>query len=338
MTYKTIFKGRLEFGSPKSYDKVLRMYQHRVENFYKSDILLKEEDIFDEESSSLNVPRFITQGSIKSFKNTKSLLEYVAQFAVSGDLEIWMTEDGKILNHGIVEPIGDRTAVQAFLKGRKLIAEKGKEKEAKVALSNAIEKYERHAQAYERRGHVNFLLKNYKDALYDFRKSVDISPNKPEGYLGAARILILENDLEGAVLDLEQAIKKSIPLQPIYWLARRLKADCLLKLKDYKGAELDLKLFCKRKFKSDNPNFYWRRYMFFQYGKTLIELENYTTAIEAFNECLAIEEGKDKIPEFEKLHYRGIALQKAGKKGFKADWKKAVKLGSKKTAELLATT
>ena len=70
MTYKTIFKGRLEFGSTKSYETVLKMYQHRVENYYKSDVLLVEEEIFDEESSSLNVPRFITQGSEKSWKNT----------------------------------------------------------------------------------------------------------------------------------------------------------------------------------------------------------------------------------------------------------------------------
>ena len=89
MTYKTIFKGRLEFGSQKSYDKVLKMYHHRVENYYKSDILLNEEEIFDESSNSLNVPRFITQGSVKSWKNTVSLLEYLAQFAVcwqSGNL------------------------------------------------------------------------------------------------------------------------------------------------------------------------------------------------------------------------------------------------------------
>ena len=66
MVYKSIFKGRLEFGSPKSYDKVLKMYQHRLENYYKSDVLLDEEQIFDEATSSLNVPRVIARGSEKS--------------------------------------------------------------------------------------------------------------------------------------------------------------------------------------------------------------------------------------------------------------------------------
>ena len=175
MTYKTIFKGRLEFGSAKSYETVLKMYQHRVENYYKSDILLDEESIFDEESSSLNVPRFITQGSEKSWKNTISMLEYVAQFAIAGNMTAWMTENGKILKHGIVEPRSDRSAVQAYLKGRELLEKKGKEDEAIKSLTKAIEKYDRHAQAYERRGHINFQLKNYDDAIYDFTKSIDFS-------------------------------------------------------------------------------------------------------------------------------------------------------------------
>ena len=158
MTYKTIFKGRLEFGNARSYDKVLKMYQHRVENYYKSDVLLVEEEIFDESSYSLIVPRYITQGSKKSWKNTMSLVEYVAQFAVSGNFGGWMTEEGKILQHGIVEPKSERQAVQAFLRGRELSNAKGKETEAVEALTKAIEKYEGHAQAYERRGHVNLML------------------------------------------------------------------------------------------------------------------------------------------------------------------------------------
>ena len=103
MCYKSIFKGRLEFGNSRSYDKVLKMYQHRLENYYKSDVLLEEEEIFNQETSSLIVPRtVIPQGSEKSWRNTMDILEYVAQFAVSGNLGGWMTEEGKILRHGVV--------------------------------------------------------------------------------------------------------------------------------------------------------------------------------------------------------------------------------------------
>ena len=335
MTYKTIFKGRLEFGSPKSYDKVLRMYQHRVESYYKSDVLLKEEEIFDEASSSLNVPRYITQGSEKSWKNTISLLEYVAQFAVAGKLGAWMTESGKVLHHGNVEPNSDRIAVQAFIKGRKLCEEQGKETEAIEALNKAIEKYERHGQAYERRGYVNYLLRNYKDALYDYNKSIDISPNSPEAFYGRAKVHMAMGSHREAIADFDQAIKKSIPLQSIYWRARRKKGDCHIAIGDYKGALLDLKLLTKRIFKSDDPNFSWRRVDFFNYGRAMSETGSNEEAIELFNAALTLEDGPKKLSEATILVHRGLASHRVGDKSYVEDWTRATELGAEEAKELL---
>lgn len=333
LTYKTIFKGRLEFGSPKSYDKVLKMYHHRVENYYKSDILLKEEEIFDESSSSLNVPRFITQGSMKSWKNTLNLLEYLAQFAVAGNMGTWVTEEGKILNHGIVEPKSDKIAVQAFLKGKALLSEKGKEIEAKEALNQAIAKYERHAQAYERRGVVNSILKNYDDAIYDFSKSIDIAPINPDPYFGRARIKILQKNWEGAIPDFDNAIKMSIPLQSIYWKARRLKGECHLKLNDYKGALNDFKFYSIRKFKADDPNLQWQRYATFHYGRALLAVEDYEQAAAIFTKALTMTEGVDKAPDAEIHLFRGDARKKAGKTGYLKDWQEALRQGVKEAKE-----
>ena len=335
ITYKTIFKGRLEFGNARSYEKVLKMYQHRVENYYKSDILFEEEEIFDEETASLSVPRFITQGSVKSWKNTISMLEYVAQFAVAGNLTAWMTENGKILRHGIIEPKSDRTAVQAFLKGRDLLEKKGKEDEAIKSLTKAIEKYDRHAQAYERRGFINYKLKNYDDAIYDFTKSIDYSPSHPQSYLGRGTILKLQKDYTAAIKDFDMTIKTSIPLEPIYWQGRRYKADCHLSLKDYEGALPDLKFFCNRNFKNNDPNVVYQRLMWFNYGKALLEVGEYENAFNAFDTVINMEEGKDRISQADKYLYRGIAREKAGKNGFLKDWKEAQKLGSKKAIKLL---
>ena len=334
MTYKTIITGRLEFGTAKSYETVFKMYQHRVENYYKSDILLDEE-IFDEETASLIVPRFITQGSEKSWKNTISMLEYVAQFAVAGNMTAWMTENGKILRHGIVEPKSDRSAVQAYLKGRELIEKKGKEDEAIKSLTKAIEKYDRHAQAYERRGHINFQLKNYDDAVYDFTKSIDFSPSNPEPYLGRGNVHKLKKNYDDAIKDFDMSIKTSIPLQPIYWQSRRYKAACHIALKDFSGCLPDLKFFCNRNFKNNDPNAHYRRAMWFEYGKALLEVKEYEQAFHAFDQVIEIEEGKDKIKDADKYLYRGIAREKAGKNGFLKDWKKAVELGSKKAPALL---
>ena len=334
MTYKTIITGRLEFGTAKSYETVFKMYQHRVENYYKSDILLDEE-IFDEETASLIVPRFITQGSEKSWKNTISMLEYVAQFAVAGNMTAWMTENGKILKHGIVEPKSDRSAVQAYLKGRELIEKKGKEDEAIKSLTKAIEKYDRHAQAYERRGHINFQLKNYDDAVYDFTKSIDFSPSNPEPYLGRGNVHKLKKNYADAIKDFDMSIKTSIPLQPIYWQSRRYKAACHIAQKDFQGCLPDLKFFCNRNFKNNDPNANYKRAMWFEYGKCLLEVKEYEQAFHAFDQVIQIEEGKDKIKDADKYLYRGIAREKAGKNGFLKDWKKAEELGSKKAPELL---
>ncbi len=337
MTYKTIIKGRLEFGTSKSYDKVLKMYQHRVENYYKSDIALEEEEIFDEESKSLNIPRLITQSTRKTWKNTFSLLEYVAQFAVAGNMSLWMTDNGTILHQGTIEPQSDKVAVQSFLRGRELIEQDGQENEAMSALSRAIEKYERHANAYERRGYINLKLKNYKDARYDFSKSIDINPNLPEPHMGRAKIEMLEGNYDKAIVDLTGAVKRSIPLQPIYWQARRAKADCHMALEEFDKAAFELKLITKRKFLPDNPNYVWRKQSFFNYGKVLLEIGEYADSLKAFNQAIEIEKESEEKASADQLLYRGIARQRAGDRGFAKDWTQAAKMGSEEASKLLAT-
>ena len=329
MTYKTIFKGRLEFGTTKSYDKVLKMYQHRAENYYRSDILLIEEEIFDEESICLNVPRFITQGSEKSWKNTVSLLEYVAQFAIAGNMGAWMTSEGKILQHGIVEPKSDKAAVRNYLKGKELIKEEGKESEAMEALNRAIEKYSKHAQAYERRGHINLQLKNFDDALYDFTKSIDIAPYNPEPYFGRAHVFVVKEDYKKAVADLEKAIKMSIPLQSIYWKARRLSAECQLKLENFEGALFDLKVYSLRRFIKEDANKLWQRDMTYKYGTTLIKCDKHEESIAVFERLFEMDKGHEKFTEADIYFHRSIARKKAGKSGHLKDLKEAARLGSK---------
>ena len=335
-TYKVIFSGRLEFGNSKSFDKVLKMYQHRMENYYKNEIILNWEEVFLEDSSSLSVPRLISKASNKWWKNTLNLLEYVAQYAVAGDLSAWMVEQGKILNHRIIEPCGDKAAVQSFIIGRQLVDESGKEEEAKLALSRAIEKFARHAKAYERRGYVNYQLGNYKDAHYDFSKSVDINPNYGESYKGRALVKVAQKDYEAAIEDLALCVKKSIPLQPLYWQARRLKADCHLKLNDFEGAAQEFKLITKREFSPENPNYKWRRSVWFKYGKTLMQLKEYKQAAEALDSAMKVEDLMGNVSDAELLLYRGMALREAGQAGFKQDWEAAANKGSEKAAALLA--
>ncbi len=335
MYFKSIFQGNLHFGNAKTYDKVVKMYEHRLENYYKMDVAFDLAEIFNTETFSLQIPRFVGNLSDKTWKNTVDLLNYVSQFAIAGNVGAWMTEEGKILRYSWIEPVGDKAAVQTFLKGRQLIEKEGKEKEAEKALTKAIEIYNKHAQAYERRGYVNYLLKKYHDADRDFTKSINLDKSNAPAYHGRARIKMLREDWEAAIDDLAMAVKTSLALQDIHWIARRLKADCHMKLQQWPEAEFELKFFTRRKFKKDSPNYSWQRMAQFNYGKVLLEQEKFLNALEAFEKVLGMTEGADNISEAEKLLFRGIARKHAGKHGYLSDWSEASKLGSTQAVELL---
>ena len=179
------------------------------------------------------------------------------------------------------------------------------------------------------------IQRNVEDAIYDFTKAIKLDEFNADAYLGRARVLLSQEHYDNALLDLEQATKKSIALQPVYWIARRLKADTYLRLKDYPKAEFELKLFTKRSFKDSDPNLMWKKWAFYEYGNVLLQLKRYDEALEAHNKALAIDEGHGKVDKSEQLTKRGIARQRAGGSGYLADWKEAAHLGSKRAKKLL---
>lgn len=334
MTFKTIISGHLEFGSPRSYEKVMTILEHRIENYYKNDVLIKPEEVFFPDSATMDIPRLIGQASDKCFRNTLSMLDMIMQYAVAGSISIWKLDNGVCLDHHQLEPRSDKVAVQSFLRGRELIRQ-GKQSEARKALSKAIDKFERHALAYERRGHVNFLLGNLEDALYDFNKSIHINPHSAEAHMGRAAIYLQLENVEQSIQDFEQAAKSSIPHQPIYWKARRGKGESHLELKDYAKAEFEFKLLTKRTFTENDPNFAFRKKDWINYGRALLGLKKYDEAIQAFDKALTIGTEIEMVSEADSLLYRGIAMQKAGKEGYRHDWERAAKKGSQKAVRLL---
>jgi len=335
LLYKTIVQGRLEFGSDKTYNTVLTQFQNRAEGHYKHELVLKEEDIFVHEENAIVIPRYVGQASEKWFKNTMILIGYCAQFAVAGSLKAWMTNEGKILHYFPIEPNSEKIVVQSYLKGKSLVKQKGKQEEAIESLSKAIEKYDRHAQAYERRGKVNFILKNYHDAERDYNKSLNIDDTNAHAYFGRAKIHTINEKYEEAIQDFEKALKTSVALQPLYWKSRRRKGELHMKLKQWEKAAFDLKLFGNRKFKKDDPNLPWHKTVLINYGLVLLEQEEYLTAIQVFDRCLEAEKGNSKVSRGVLLRHLGIAKKKAGKKDFKKILKQAVEEGDKVAANIL---
>ncbi len=335
MFYKTIIQGRLAFGTQNSYDKAFRMYMYRLENYHKSSAIWKEGEIFDDDNLLMTIPRYVGQNSEKVFKNTISLISYCAQFALDGYVKAWLIDEKGIRHYADIDPQSDKIAVQHYLKGKNLVKEEGRHEEAILELNKAIAKYDNHAQAYERRAKVNFILKKYHDAARDYDKSISIDDTNPHAFFGRGKVCLINDEYPEAIEYLTKALKYSVALQPLYWKARRLKSKAHTALKQHKEAAFDLKLFSNRSFKEDNPNFVWKRWSFFNYAKTLIELEEYKDAISWLEKASETAQSPEKITDDQIICWKGIAKQKAGVKEFINDFKEAAEMGNKEAKNLL---
>ncbi len=334
--YKVIIQGRFEFGSKRSFNKVLALYTQRAETLYKNEILFKvPEEIFLEKEYSFYIGRFIGNSSEKVWKNTISLIEYCSQFSLSGSINAWMTDNGKILKHFHIEPLVEKSSVMLYQEGKKMAEQIGKEKEAMQLLTEAIEKYDRHSQAYEKRGYINFHLKNYEDAIYDFKKSIKFDHMNASSHYGLARTLMVKKEFKEAIHCLDETTKQSIALQSIYWAARRIKGNCHLELNQFKEAAFEYKLFTSRSFPEGDPNLKHMSITWFNYGKTLFALGQMDQALEAFDHSLAALESEKENNQAEIFMHRGMARKAAGKADYILDIKKAAELGLNSATLLL---
>lgn len=293
--YRIILAGQLIFNNQRSFEMALAQYNQRVEIHFKYDVFLRSENIFDAEQNCLNITRHVEpEISDRTWRNTVSALETVCEYAIAGSLSAWKLENGKIIEFREIEPNGDKSAIQSFLLGRKLVG-KGEDKAAKEALDMAIQKCERHAKAYERRGYVNFRLRNFKDALYDFNKSIIINPHGEEALFGRAFVHIMSKDYVSAIIDFDTTLKNSIPHQPIFWKAKRIKGECHLILGEYKIAILELVPISKRIFLEEDNNFGWQRKVWFNLGQAYLGEQIFKEAAFALEKAKGLPSGKDLL-------------------------------------------
>jgi tetratricopeptide (TPR) repeat protein len=338
-SFKLIFKGRLEFGNPRSFELMSKHFLTRTETIYRSDVVLKPEQVLDAENHTLFIPdnNYVVVGTEKAWRTTAIMMKELAQYAVAGNVKAWCLNEGNLVGHFVFEPSSDKAVVKDFMVGRDLVDQKGREIEARDVLSRAIERYQNHALAYERRGYVNYRLKNYKDALYDFSKSVDINPHQAEAFFGRGKVKMIKQDWQGALEDFEMAMKKSIALQPFFWQARRAKGEVLMHLKRFAEANEEFGKYLDRKFKTDDSNYDWRRKVTFLYGKSHLDAGNTAESIAFFTKSLDILEGKEFTPDSTVYFTRGMAQKQLGKReGFKKDIQEAARQGHAEAVKMLA--
>jgi tetratricopeptide (TPR) repeat protein len=312
MGFKAIISGQLDFYNERSYNKTIEMCKHKMEVLYKDQVLLKIEDIFDEEKGSIIIPRFVKDEiDHKRWRNTLSLLNYIADFAISGSVSAWLIEERKIVEHYSIEPSSDKTVIKNYRKGREILDNEGSMEEAKVALNKAIKKFERHGLAYERRGFINHQLKNYDDAIYDYTKSINFHPHNAGSYYGRALIYIMRGELEKAIDDLDKTVRNSIAHESIYWKARKLKGECYIKLEEYSKAAFEFKLFTNRKFAEGDPNIDVLKDAFFLFGRALLGSGEPDKALEALKSAKELKIGRESFSEAEWKSYHQQAVEAA---------------------------
>jgi tetratricopeptide (TPR) repeat protein len=310
--YRIIIAGQLEFGSERVFNQVLEQYTHRMENYYKNDILLKPEEYFKPEDLTLDVPRTVVVGSERHWLNTLNLLERVVSFSMAGSLNLWRLEAGTILDHHVLEPHSDRTTVQLFNKGRQLVSQEDKEQEALDMMTKVVGRFARHAQAYERRGFVNLRLNNLDDAIYDYDKSLKINPSMPESHYGRGIAYGRKEEWEKAAVDFEAVTNNSIPHQAIYWMAQVALGDASLKLGKPATALRVFNMFSKRKQRIASLDRYDRR-INTSFGKLLVKSGRHGDAIFAFQRALDATADKKAPSEAEVRYEMGLAYQGGGK-------------------------
>ncbi len=326
MLYKAIFQGRLDYATERAYRQMKALYMHRIENYYKREAHFKPEQIFDDELYRVVIPRTVVQLSEKYWKNTVNLLKLCADYAVAGYVGAWMVQEGKILHYAMIEPTGDKVVVREFNKALSIIGEKGREKEALERLNKAISKYDKHSMAYERRGYVNFILKQYEDARYDFDKSIRLDENNALAYFGRGNLNFIEERWEDALMDFTMAMKKSIALQPLHWQARLKKAETHMQLKQYSEAERELKLFIGRHFTPDNVNYQMYNYAVLLLAKALLEQERYHEVLQKLR-LINPEERNKKFDLGEMYFVEGLARYRGNLGAHVEAWQKAVEHG-----------
>ncbi len=332
--YRTIFNGRLDFGNQRTYDKVFEMYEHRFENYYKMQVIFLAEDLFNEEELCIQLPKRIVQSTKKKWMNTINLFNHIADFAIAGAIDAWLLDGKILLEKHFIEPVGDKTVVKEYLKGREL-ASTDQSEEAMKALNRVIEKFEKHAMAYERRGYVNFQLKNFDDALYDYNKSIQLYDRHPNPYYGRGLTLLAQGKLDEAIENFTLVTKFAMPIEPLHWYAKKQKAKVYFKLKEYDNALKEVEAYVGRNFRKDSPHIKHQPQMKYFKGQILMELERFVDAIQVFDE---LEKSWTDMPELEKIELfanRGIAKKNAGKRGFKKDLQFAADKGSKIAKEVL---
>ena len=164
---------------------------------------------------------------------------------------------------------------------------------------------------YEIRGWINYSLKDYKSALSDFNKQVNLDINNPLAFYNRGSVKSELKDFTGAILDYKEAIR----LNPNFSMAYNNIGWAKFELKKFKEALVDLNMAIKL----DSKN----SVAFDSRAEVKFYLMDYKGSIEDCN--IAINLNPTLSNSF--LIRGRCKFKLKDKVGACIDWKKAVELG-----------
>lgn len=324
---KTIFQGYLAFDNLSSFHKLRQMYDHKAETLYKGEILFPSETIFIEEKKMVEIPRVVTTTTDKFWQKTVELLKYAGQFAVAGRIGAWVVENGIAVHEIIVEPAGEKSVVLRYKKGVNEV--KAADYEAAIlSFECTLAEFERHADAYSRKAFCLKHLGKYAEAEENYKKSLTIDNYHPQASFGLGIMLQDQGRLQEAVSYYDMAIPRSLPVQPIYWEAKREKAKSLIELGNKQKAIIEYKHLTTKVFKESDPNFEKRGEDAITYTNLLHEVSDFSSSIPVLDRLIDSKNADMQQETLANIYYlRGTARMNLNMRGYKADIEKASSLG-----------
>jgi tetratricopeptide (TPR) repeat protein len=268
---------------------------------YKTDVFYSLENDFKEELYAVEFSRETMALLEKQYKKSLDLLRELAQYSIAGRIKGWAIDTGTVVYEDIITPNNTKDAVVTFQEALELSAVPSNAIKATELLNESLEKYPRNPFAYDRRGFISYKMGNYKDAIIDFQKSIDIFGNNPEPHYGLGRCYTALGLLPQAIESFSTSMGASLPRESIYYTAR-----LYLGITTFKNAENQntketgfaeakeyLQGFINRKYgDSDHNN--KKRYLAHKYmGKILVFEDKISQANDHFNIALTLGQQQD---------------------------------------------
>ncbi len=334
MTCKVIIQGWLDFDSVKRFEKVEKMLVWRAETHYKNESLLIPEKIFDPENRSITIQRLVEQATRKTWSNTIHLLEYAAEFAVTGKVDVWIAGVHPNRHHFVIEPKSDRDVVTRYREAVDLLHKK-ESTDAVLAFREVLRLHADHYLAHLGLMDAFLQLGEPDNAWKLIPKALKLRTTDAGLYIRKGMLALQRNLLDDAIAAFEQCTQYAIALESVYWKARFYKGLALMAKSDWQAASKEFNFFVAKVFEKSDENYLRRPEAHFRLAQCFVHLDQHKQALSHLDSAEKLDTGKQTVARNQLNLYRGLARKGAGYKDYETYLNKAGSAGTVNAEEIL---